>query len=356
MSIRRVGVLLSTEFLYGSKNYIFVFAIVAPIVISIVISLIFGTLFSEKPKLGIVDKDSSRLVTMIQELNSVESMEYGTVSEMKKAVENGAIDTGIVLPSGFDNSVTQGERTEIKAYIWGESLAKSRTVIGVTIANMVREMAGQEAPIEIETTTLGEEVSIPWSDRLLPFIVLMAVFLGGLLLPATSLATEKEKKTLGALVVTPASIGDIFLAKGMLGFILSLFMGILILVLNQAFGAKPIMLTVLLALGAIMATELGMMLGAYAKDFATIFTVWKSAGIILFAPAIIYLFPQIPGWIGRIFPTYYVSQPIVEISQLGGGWGDIALNTSVLIAIDIALIFILLFILRRKQYAIIGEK
>jgi ABC-2 type transport system permease protein len=355
MSIRRVGVLLSKEFLYGSKNYIFVFAIVGPIVISLVLSLIFGTLFTEKPKLGIVDEGVSKLVTMIHELNSVESIEYSAVSEMKKAVETGAIDTGIVLPSGFDDSITQGERTEIKAYIWGESLAKSRTIIGVTITDMAREMAGQEAPIEIETTTLGDEVSIPWSDRLLPFIVLMAVFLGGVMLPATSLATEKEKRTFEALAVTPASILDIFLAKGMLGFILSLFMGVLILVLNQAFGAQPVLLTVLLALGAIMATELGMMLGTYVKDFATIFTIWKSAGIILFAPGIIYLFPQIPGWIGRIFPTYYVTQPVVEISQLGGGWADIATNTFILIAIDLVLIFILLLILRRKQYAIVGE-
>ncbi len=354
MSIRRVGVLLSKEFLYGSKSYIFIFAVVGPIVISIVLSLIFGTWLSEKPRLGVMDEGSSQLVSMIQEKNSVESIEYGTVSEMKKAVESGSIDAGIVLPSGFDSSIIRGEMTEIKAYIWGESLAKSRTIIGVTISSLARELAGQETPIEIETTTLGDEVSMPWSDRLLPFIVLMAVFLGGLLLPATSLANEKEKKTLGALTVTPTSIGDVFLAKGMLGFILSLFMGVLILALNQAFGAEPILLTVLLALGAIMATELGVMLGAYVKDFATIFTIWKSAGIILFAPAIIYLFPQIPGWIGRIFPTYYVTQPIVEISQLGGSWADIATNTFVLIAIDIVLIIILLFILRRKQYEITG--
>jgi ABC-2 type transport system permease protein len=347
---------LSKEFLYGSKNYIFIFAIVGPVIISLVLSLIFGTLFSEKPKLGILDEGGSQFAAMVHELNTVESTEYSTVSEMKNAVENGVLDTGIVLPSGFDDAITQGERTEIKAYIWGESLAKDRTIIGVTIADIAREIAGQEAPIEIETTTLGDEVSIPWSDRLLPFIVLMAVFLGGLMLPATSLATEKEKRTLEALAVTPASIGDIFLAKGMLGFILSLFMGVLILLLNQAFGAEPVLLTVLLALGAIMATELGMMLGAYVKDFATIFTIWKSAGIILFAPAIIYLFPQIPGWIGRIFPTYYVTQPIVEISQLGGGWADIATNTFILIAIDLVLIFLLLLILWRKQYSIAGEQ
>jgi len=132
-------------------------------------------------------------------------------------------------------------------------------------------------------------------------------------------------------------------------------MGILILILNNAFGTEPILLIIVLALGALMAAELGMLLGVYVKDFATIFTIWKSAGIILFAPAIIYLFPQIPQWIGKIFPTYYITQPIVELIQKGGGWADISTNTFILVAIDIALIFILLFTLKRKQYTVTGE-
>lgn len=352
MSLKRVRILLGKEFLHGPKNYIFIFSVVAPIVISLFFSLIFGTLFSEKPKLGVVDEGSSQLVPMTQELDSLVTKEYATVSEMKQAVESGAVDIGIVLPPGFDSSVMQGERVEITAYVWGESLAKNRTIIGVTIADLVRELTGQEAPIEMEAITLGDGEIIPWNDRLLPFVVLMAVFLGGLMLPATSVVNEKEKKTLEALVITPTTIGDVFLSKGILGFILSLFMGILILVLNQAFGTEPLLLTLVLALGAIMAVKLGMILGAFVKDFTTLFAVWKFGGILLFAPVFVYLFPQIPEWIGRIFPTYYLIQPIVEISQRGGGWPDIATNVFILVGLDLILIGVVMFALRRtKQFA-----
>lgn len=355
MSLRRVGILLAKEFLYGSRSYIFIFSIVGPIVISVVISLALGTWLADTPKLGIVDEGDSQFIIMIQELDSIESREYDSVNDMKQAVEDGKVDMGIIVPSGFDDYITEGEPTEIKAYIWGESLAKSRTIIGVTIADMIRELAGQEAPVEINTTTLGEDVGIPWSDRLLPLIVLVAIFLGGLMLPATSLATEKEKRTLPALAVTPVSLSDIFLAKGLLGFILSVFMGILILVLNQAFGSEPLLLVLILVFGAIMAAELGMLLGAFVRDFATLFTIWKTAGIILFAPVFVFLFPQIPEWVGKIFPTYYILQPIVELSQLGGGWSDIATNTFILIGIDVAIIIVLLAVIRKRQYAIIGS-
>jgi len=324
-----------------------------PIIISLVFSLIFGTLFDEKPKLGMVDEGSSQLVTMAEQLTSVVTKKYGNVSEIKQAVESGAVDIGMVLPADFDSSVIQGEETELVTYIWGESLAKNRTILGVTIANLVRELAGQEAPVEIEAITLGDEVSIPWNDRLLPFVVLMAVFLGGLFLPAASVIEEKEKKTLEALVITPASVGDVFIAKGLMGIILSLFMGVVILVLNQAFGTEPALLVLVLALGAIMAAEVGLLCGALMKDITTLFAVWKLGGILLFGPAIIYMFPQIPQWIGRLFPTYYLLQPIIEISQGGGGWSDIAANVFILVGLDLILVGVVVLALKRtRQFAV----
>ncbi len=353
MSLKRVGILLGKELWQGPKNFIFVWALVMPIIISLVVSLIFGTLFSEKPKLGVVDEGGSQLVAMAEQLPSVITKEYGSVPEIKQAVEGGAVDVGMVLPADFDSSVMQGEETELTTYIWGESLAKNRIILGVTIANLIRELTGQEAPVEIEAITLGDEVSIPWSDRLLPFIVLMAVFMGGLLLPAASVIEEKEKKTLEALVITPASVGDVFIAKGLMGIILSLFMGVVILVLNQTFGTEPALLILVLALGAIMAAEIGLLCGALMKDITTLFAVWKLGGILLFGPAFVYMFPQIPQWIGRLFPTYYLLQPIIAISQRGSGWSNIATNVLILVGLDLVLVGVVVFALRRtKQFAV----
>lgn len=101
MSLKRVGILLGKEFWQGPKNFIFILAIILPVVLSLVLSLIFGTLFSEKPKLGIVDEASSQLVIMVKELNSVVYREYSTVSEIKQAVESGAVDMGIVPSRWF---------------------------------------------------------------------------------------------------------------------------------------------------------------------------------------------------------------------------------------------------------------
>lgn len=347
MSLKRVGILLGKEFFHGPRGFILIWAIAAPLLISLVVSLAFGTFFSETPRIGFVDEGSSQLVALSQQLDSVVTKDYGTVSGMKQAVESGAVDMGIVLPAGFDDAVVQGEAAEITAYVWGESLAKNRTILSVTLADLIRELAGQEVSVEIETVALGDEVSVPWSDRLLPFIVLMAVLMGGIMLPATSIISEKQNRTLQAVVVTPTTLADVFVAKALLGITLSLCMGILMLVINQAFGTQPLLLVLVLVLGSIMHAEIGLVLASVLKDTTSLFAVLKFFGILLYAPVLIYLFPQIPQWIGRIFPTYYIVQPIVDISQRGGGWPDIATNVIILVGLDIVLVGVVMFFARK---------
>jgi len=349
VSVRRVAVLLRRELLQGPKSLIFLWSVVLPIVMSLVLSLVFGTLFNDKPRLGIFDQDSSALVSLARGSPSIITKEYATVNDIEQAVRIGAVDFGIVLPEDFDSLVAGGQHVEIMAYVWGESLAKHRIIAQVTLQDLVRELSGQEAPVSISINTLGDEASIPWSDRLLPFLVLMAVFVGGMFLPATSLVTEKQKRTLEALTVTPTTLREVFLAKGILGFIISLTMGLIILALNQAFGAQPGLLVLMLALGAVMAAELGLILGSLAKDMASLFATWKFGGILLFGPALIYLFPEIPQWMGKVFPTYYLVEPVVRISQQGGGWSDIAAHVFVLVGLDVVLVAAVALALKRMK-------
>ena len=352
MSVRRVAVLLRRELLQGPKSFIFLWSVVLPIVMSLVLSLVFGTLFSDKPRVGITDEDSSGLVALARESQSIVVKEYGSADDLEQAVKTGAVDFGVVLPEDFDSSVKAGQHVEVTAYVWSESLAKHRIIAQVTLLDLVRELSGREAPVDITMNTLGDEASIPWSDRLLPLMVLMAVFIGGMFLPATSLVTEKQKQTLEALTVTPTTLREVFLAKGILGFIISLTMGMIILVLNQAFGGQPGLLVLMLALSAVMAAELGLILGSLVKDMSSLFAVWKFGGILLFGPALIYLFPEIPQWIGQVFPTYYLVEPVVRISQQGGGWSDIAAHVFVLVGLDVVLAAVVALALRRMRRGI----
>lgn len=347
MSIRRIAVLLKKEFKYGSRSYFFIFAIVAPIVFTLFVNLIFGSLFAGKPKLGILDHGDSRIVDSLRNMESIDLEEYESETELKAAVESGARDVGIVLQENFDSLIKNGESTRLTAYIWGESLLKDRAIAGTAVVSKIRDISGKKVPVDIITVSLGNEDAIPWKERFLPTIVLMAIFISGFAVPGTSLVNEKEKRTIGAVLITPVTQYEIFISKGLIGVIVSIMMGILILVLNQAFNAQLGLIILILLLGAILAGCIGLLIGAFMKDIASMYSVIKGLGAILYGPGIVAMFPQIPQWIGKLFPTYYVINPIMEIARKGGSWSTVKLDVFILIGI-IAIFFAIVGVIANK--------
>lgn len=347
LSLTRIGTLLKREFVQGSKNFILIFAIVVPIVLTVVITALFGTLFVGKPRLGMADAGNSQMIALAKGMNAVIVKEYPDADTLRAAIERGRADIGLALPADFDAGLEGGEATTLTAYIWGESLLKNRAILVSAMSDWIRAIAGQESPVELTTVTIGEGESIPWDKRLMPFVIIMSIMMGGMMVPATSLVEEKQKRTLTALLSTPTTLGDVFAAKGLLGIILSVTMALISLALNRSFGTQPGLLIGLLILGAVMAAEIGMLFGAFVKDINTLFAVIKGTGILLYAPAIVYLFPDIPQWIGKIFPTYYMIQPVVEITQNGASWPDIATQVYILIALLAVLAGLLAFVVNK---------
>ena len=349
MNLRRVGILLYREFVQGPKNFIFLFSVVIPLVLSFVLSLLFGTLFAGKPRLGINDAGDSQFTRSAEAMEAFIVREYASEAELKEAAQMGAVDIGIVLPADFDVRVAGGQATRMLAYIWGESLVKDRVMLVVAMTAWVRAIAGHESPVEIVTTVLGNTSSLPWEDRLLPFVVMMSIMFGGMMLPASSLVAEKQKRTLSALAVTPTTMNEIYVSKGLMAVVVSTVMGLVILALNRALGSSMGLLVGVLILGAILAAEFGVLLGILLKDINSLFATVKSMGIVLYAPALVYMFPEIPQWIGRVFPTYYVIQPVIEISQHGAGLSEIAWQLGILLVLIVVMGVIVALLTKRLR-------
>ena len=347
MNINRIFTIVKKEFLFGSKNFIFIMAVVMPVVLSFVISLLVGTLFSGKPRLGIVDQGDSRLATNMDQLDYLSTEIYTSEVQLRDDVAQGALDMGIVLPVDFDSQLQSNTQASMDLFIWGESLLKHRTVLAVSLVRQLIDVAGREIPVNTELVLLGEEANIPWDVRLFPFVVIITIFLGGMMVPATSLVEEKARGTYRALLTTPASLADILTAKGLTGVILAVFEAMLILAINRAFGVHPASLIAVMTLSAVFAAAIGIILGVVIKDISTLFTVMKTAGIFLYAPALFFIFPEIPQWIARLFPTYYALNPIIELTMNNASWADIAGEVYILIGLTILLIGLAGYLARR---------
>jgi ABC-2 type transport system permease protein len=349
MKARRVAVLVGKELVYGSKNLMFIFAVVIPLLFSLIISLLVGTLFAGKPRLGVADLGSSRLPGQLAQLDYVATRVYDSAAALRADVEHGAMDVGVVLPEGFDAALKSGGSTALELYVWGESLLKHRAVLGATLSRQVIALAGREIPIETATTLLGNKASISWDVRLFPMLVAFAVLLGGMMIPSTALVEEKQKRTLTALTVTPVTRGEVMTAKGIVGALVSMVMGMLILTINRAWSAQPALMLLVLTLSAAEAAAFGVILGTVVGDINTLFTALKGLGLLLYAPPLIYMFPQIPQWVARLFPTYYMIGPIVEMSLSGAGWSDIAGDVAVLCALIVGTVVVAGLLARQRE-------
>jgi ABC-2 type transport system permease protein len=337
MDVRRVGVLLGKEVAHGTRTFIFIFATVIPVAVSLILALVFGRLLAGTPRLGLIDEGQSQMQALFVAQDYLSTRGYTSAEALRRDVEAGRVDMGVVIPPGFDAAVRQGVETELSLYFWGEGAVLDRATLITALASNVLAVSGRAAPVTVSPVVVGGAAIVSWADQLLPVLVLMAIVLGGALVPAVSLVDEKQRRTLPALTVTPASLADVMLAKALLGMGTSLVMGLLILALNRAFGAQPALLVGVMALGAAAAALLGLLLGAVSKDIAGLFTVVKSLALVLYAPAIIELVPQLPQWLARLFPTYYIIGPVQAIALRGAGLADVAGDLAVLAGLIAAL-------------------
>ena len=350
MSMRRIVVLIKKEFKYGSKSYFFIYAILAPLLATLLVNLVFGSLFSNKPNMGIFDPGNSQIVDSLKQMESINLQVYPSETILKEAVKTGTQDVGIVLQENVDSMIKKGELTKITTYVWGESLLKSRVIADAALMAQMRNTSWEKPPVDIIPVFLGDKNNIPWKDRIFPSIILMAIFISGFAIPSTSLVEEKEKKTLGAVLTTPVTQSEIFISKGLTGIGVSMVMGISILILNHSFNTQLGLISILLFLGAVMATCFGLILGAFMKEVSSVYSAIQGLGILIYAPAIFYLFPKIPKWIGKCFPTYYVLNPLMETTRGAGSWSTVYPDVLFLMGILVVLITIALRVaLKTKQ-------
>jgi ABC-2 type transport system permease protein len=323
MNVRISARVLLKDLRLGPRSPILLWAILFPVVGTLLVQLVFGSLFAPEPRLGIVDEGGSRVAAAMAEVEGIELSLLDSEEELTQRVRDHDLDAGLVLPAGFDEQVQAGGRPPLRFFVAGESLASNRLILAVTTLDAIRAVEGSTPPVEVDVVALGDPV-LPMSTRLTPLLVLFALLIAGVFVPAFSIVQERESGTLTAVLVTPARGIDVLAAKAVMGMVLAFLMTLVTLWLNDALGGQPVALLLSIGIGTVMLAEIGLLFGSAARDAKTLFTLMKSINILLFAPVIFYIFPDWPQWIAQLFPTYWIIDPIFRVAIQDAILGDIA--------------------------------
>jgi len=351
VNLTRTWRIMHKDLRMGPRSPIFLYAILLPVVLTFIINGVFGSLFEPTPRLGIVDEGASSIVAQAQQLEGIHVTEPSDAATLRKMVEANDLDAGLVLQSGFDEAVRNGEMPLLQFFVGGESLASNRIILSVATIDMVRQIAGDPAPVEVDIVTIGDPDQLPMASRLLPMLMIYAVFIAGAFVPASSLIEEKQRGTISALLVSPATVYEVLAAKIGVGVILATLTGVITLAINDAFGGDALALIIILVTASLMMAEVGVMLGTWAKDLNALFATVKAGAILLFYPVIFYIWPSLPQWIPKLSPTYYFLQPIFDLgvrdATLSDVWGEMAISLGFVVVLA-PLVLIMARRLQRK--------
>jgi ABC-2 type transport system permease protein len=348
MSLSRFAKILRKDLALGPRSPIFLWMLVLPIALTLILQVAFGSLFNPKPRLGIVDEGDSEITAQIEQMEGIELTLLDDAEELKGLVEENDLDAGLVLQADFDEAVRAGAQPDLQFYVSGESYASNRIILTVTTLDLVREIEGSEAPVTVDVVSYGT-AGLPISVRLVPVIVFYALTMAGIFVPGSSLVEEKEQGTLMALLVTPVRIGEVLAAKWSLGLLLASVMAAATLLLNQALGANWWQVLVVVIVAGALSSMIGLLIGTFAKDSTIMFGLVKGLGIFLFAPTLFYIFPEWPQWIAKLFPLYWILEPIWTVAIMGGSLSDVWVELTVAVGITVALIPLIGLVARKVQ-------
>jgi ABC-2 type transport system permease protein len=348
MSLQRIGALLGKDLSLFFKNRFIALITLLGVVFFIIIYFIMPRSVDETLEIGFYAPGAAAFLKEVKgdgfTLNSMDSEE-----ELRQAVLDGDYIAGVSVPRAAVGALMAGKKMEITLYV--PSDIPDEVLDSLEVLLEAQLSAGYSSPLEIKEEVLGTDLmgmQIPPRNRLRPLLAVVIVLFEIMGL-ANLISEEAEKRTLHALLVTPVTPAELFVAKGITGVALAFSQAVLFAAVAGALAVNPLIILVTLLLGSIMATGLAFIAGSFSKDFMGVIVWGMITMIIMMVPAFSVVFPgSMTGWIKAV-PAFYLVDTVHRVSNYGAGWGDSWRNLVILVGWDSLFIGIGIWALQRKS-------
>ena len=236
---------------------------------------------------------------------------------------------GLALPEAFALRVATRQDVTVRVFLGADVPTEVRGAMTSAVRELAFALTGAGLPFDLEggdVIVLGEDRAgdqVPLRERLRPLLVFFVLITESLAL-ASLLSAEVAAKTLSAIVVTPARVSDLLLAKGLTGTVLAFSQALLLLVITRSLvGDVPALLLATL-LGAVLVAGIALLTGATGRDFMGTLFMGMLFLVPLMIPAFALLFPgSASAWV-QVLPSYGVLQALVGASSYGQGVLELA--------------------------------
>ncbi len=314
----------------------------------VVLSLLFTCAFSYSdalPGIGYYDNGKSGFLDFLKKtglfsIKLLKNQEEGPVS-----LNDRNCLLVIILPEYFDEDISKNSQPAVRILI-NEPALKGSEILLMELFELMRIYAKQPFPMQVKIEKIYKPGRGGTLHYILPLWILLTI-MGSLVITTSSLIEEKDRKTLDALLVSPASIYDFITGKALLGIILSFSSAFLLLGLNRSLtGNLPVLFSMLL-LGGIFFSCWGIFVAFISPSQSTANSINSLAFICLMVPIVLSENSSLLRTLSGCLPSYYLVDGITK--GLEGNCSGLFFNYLVLGGGSILLFALCLNVINRQE-------
>jgi ABC-type Na+ efflux pump permease subunit len=211
----------------------------------------------------IYDRGQSRSILERRKQEDVRLGRAESQAEMQDMLGTAAdVRLGLVLPADFDQRIESGQPLELTAYAvhW----AKQSEIDELTAfwEQTLTELAGQPVALTVDAERVYPPVDGQgFTSLAMGTIVLVTITVGIFLVPYL-IGEERQSKTMDALLVSPASTGQIVAGKAIAGSVYCLATAAIAIAFNANLFVHWGVVVLTIACGTLFAVGAGLLLGA----------------------------------------------------------------------------------------------
>ncbi|MCB2213773.1 ABC transporter permease [bacterium] len=306
------------------------------------------------PRAVVLAPNAHELAGELDALPDVRAYAVRTRDELDEAVLNGRGKViGLAFPDGFAFDGSAGQSWTIEAYLPHWTGQEEINTLILTFTEKINALAADAVRIDAVEAVYPDFAS---RGFLTMFILQMvnALLTVTLVLVPQLIMSEKETHTLDAMLVSPATPGDLVIGKGLTGLFYALVAAVIVLLFNTAIIVHWGLLALTILSGAAFAVLLGLLVGLLFDNFqqTTLFQVVILA--LSIAPAFINLVltVDLPAMIDNIL-TWLPGGRLAALLQMSlmktVNWPSAGFGLGAIWLVNLILLGLILFRLRREM-------
>jgi ABC-2 type transport system permease protein len=268
--------------------------------------------FDKKINVAIYDEGHSSLIdlpTQLEDGYRFRFYEASSLQEMERMM--GYKELGVVVPSDFDQTLEADGEPELSGHILWVHRTKVPE-LELKYSDKFSELLGQPVRVNI-----GENFIIPQPDvetSTVQFTILFAVFWMAISIVPHLMMEEKQTRTMDALLVSPASAGQVIMGKALAGVFYLLLSGGLFFALNWAYVTHWGLALLAFLCATLFSIGVALALGAFIKSPQQM-TLWMlPIVVVLLIPAFFAQEPNLTANLKAIF-SWLPTTALVEMFQ-----------------------------------------